>query len=268
MKIKPLITHCTVLLLVSMPSSAFASNVVTPSTDHDKIHKSLNDLNYLSQHLGGSIDDLQLRVDHNRDAINTNAAAIDILSQSAHHMAMDLDDNKKQIENRLENDTKATEIKLEDVYNRSKTETISRVDTLRSHHDDSLNTLRHNLYKEIGQTNSQLDQKVRNLRDQFSDDMTQLDNRHNHRLDQLKNKIAANAKQANSGIASVAAMSNIPYALHTRFSAGVGMGHYKNGKAIAAGAQYQIRKNVNLRSSIAWNNSNSPVIGAGVAVGW
>ncbi len=54
-------------------------------------------------------------------------------------------------------------------------------------------------------------------------------------------------------------MSNIPYAINTRFSAGVGVGNYKNGSAIAAGAQYQLKENINLRSSVSWNNSMLPL---------
>ncbi len=97
---------------------------------------------------------------------------------------------------------------------------------------------------------------------------TAFESKYDNAVNQLDNKIDKRSKEANSGIASVAAMSNIPYAINTRFSAGVGAGNYKNGTAIAAGAQYQLKENVNLRSSISWNNSDSAVIGAGIAFGW
>ncbi|MEX9869595.1 YadA C-terminal domain-containing protein [Providencia huaxiensis] len=97
---------------------------------------------------------------------------------------------------------------------------------------------------------------------------TKLENKFDHRVSQLESKIDKRAQEANAGIASVAAMSNIPYATNTRFSAGVGVGNYKNGSAIAAGAQYQLKENINLRSSVSWNNSDAAVIGAGVAFGW
>ncbi|MFB9995935.1 YadA C-terminal domain-containing protein [Providencia rustigianii] len=90
----------------------------------------------------------------------------------------------------------------------------------------------------------------------------------NTKFDHLESKINQTARDANAGIAAVAAMTNIPYTSGTRFSAGLGMGNFKNGKAIAAGAQYQVKQNLNLRSSISWNNSDSAVIGAGVAYGW
>ena len=90
----------------------------------------------------------------------------------------------------------------------------------------------------------------------------------NSRFEQLESKINQTARDANAGIASVAAMTNIPYSTGTRFSAGLGVGNFKNGKAIAAGAQYQIKQNLNVRSSVSWNNSDSTVIGAGIAYGW
>nr|WP_306803648.1 hypothetical protein [Providencia sp. PROV129] len=57
-------------------------------------------------------------------------------------------------------------------------------------------------------------------------------------------------------------MSNIPYSLNSRFSTGIGIGRNQDGKVLAAGMQYPVRQNVNLRSSIAWNNANNPVINA------
>ncbi|WP_272680792.1 hypothetical protein [Providencia sp. PROV129] len=46
-------------------------------------------------------------------------------------------------------------------------------------------------------------------------------------------------------------MSNIPYSLNSRFSTGIGIGRNQDGKVLAAGMQYPVRQNVNLRSSIA-----------------
>ncbi|MTC24739.1 hypothetical protein GKR64_17915 [Providencia sp. wls1938] len=97
---------------------------------------------------------------------------------------------------------------------------------------------------------------------------TQQFNQINTRVDQMENKIHQTARDANAGIASVAAMTNIPYTTNTRFSVGLGLGNFKNGNAIAAGAQYQVKQNLNLRSSISWNNSDRAVLGAGIAYGW
>ncbi len=88
--------------------------------------------------------------------------------------------------------------------------------------------------------------------------------------DSMDKKIDRNAKQSNAGIASVAAMSNIPYAYSpdSTFSAGLGVGNYRNGNAIAAGGQYRVTKNTNVRASVSWNNTDSAVVGGGIAINW
>ncbi|MEZ2894783.1 YadA C-terminal domain-containing protein [Providencia rettgeri] len=136
---------------------------------------------------------------------------------------------------------------------------------------DQLNTNIQNLdNKVIGNTSSIKALKSDISKTQKANELkfTSLENKFDHGVHQLDRKIDKRAQEANSGIASVAAMSNIPYATNTRFSAGIGAGNYKNGSAIAAGAQYQLKENINLRSSVSWNNSDAAVIGAGVAFGW
>ncbi|WP_285316349.1 YadA C-terminal domain-containing protein [Providencia rettgeri] len=136
---------------------------------------------------------------------------------------------------------------------------------------EQLNTNIQNLDKKvIGNTSSIKTLKSDAAKTQKVNEVkfTKLENKLDHRVSQLESKIDKRAQEANAGIASVAAMSNIPYATNTRFSAGVGVGNYKNGSAIAAGAQYQLKENINLRSSVSWNNSDAAVIGAGVAFGW
>lgn len=219
---------------------------------------------YLDKQATATPQHLKQRVDHIDARVSTNDADIFRLQkklgdvhQSTKNLAITQANNKKHIENQLKNSNKMSELKLEDVANRSQSYTNLSVDNLRLQSFEKMDKLSDQVYGEIININDQLDEKI-----------VQLDNRYEQQVTQLKHKINKTAKQANSGIASVAAMSNIPYSLNSRFSAGLGIGHYKNGKALAAGAQYQVRKNVNLRSSIAWNNANSPVIGAGVAVGW
>ncbi|WP_272683367.1 YadA C-terminal domain-containing protein [Providencia sp. PROV141] len=136
---------------------------------------------------------------------------------------------------------------------------------------DQLNTNIQNLdNKVIGNTSSIKTLKSDTSKTQKANELkfTSLENKFDHGIHQLDSKIDKRAQEANSGIASVAAMSNIPYTTNTRFSAGIGAGNYKNGSAIAAGAQYQLKENINLRSSVSWNNSDAAVIGAGVAFGW
>ncbi|WP_311748106.1 YadA C-terminal domain-containing protein [Proteus penneri] len=96
----------------------------------------------------------------------------------------------------------------------------------------------------------------------------QIDNRINSSFQQLNDKIDENAKKANAGIASVAAMTNIPYVNYQKFSVGAGLGNYRNGNAIAVGMQYKLNENTHVRASTSWNSSDSAVFGGGIAIGW
>ncbi|PHM45126.1 adhesin [Xenorhabdus mauleonii] len=84
----------------------------------------------------------------------------------------------------------------------------------------------------------------------------------------LDDKIKRVEKRANAGIASVLAMSNIPYGNTGRFSLGVGLGQYNNGSAIAIGAQAKVTENINIRASTGWNNAENVALGASVAIDW
>lgn len=122
---------------------------------------------------------------------------------------------------------------------------------------------------EINNTVNNAKQEAVSVSNQYTNyriDQVQANN--NTRFDSMEKRIDKNAEQANAGIASVAAMTNIPYTLDTDFSAGIGIGNYHNGNALAAGAQYQVRRDVNLRGSVSLNDSDSAVVGAGLAIGW
>lgn len=111
--------------------------------------------------------------------------------------------------------------------------------------------------------------KVLSNANQYTDyKFNQTINGFDRRLDKMDERINKNDKRASAGIASVAAMSNIPYTQNTQFSAGLGVGNYRNANAIAAGAQYQLRLDTNLRMSASWNTEDRAVLGAGVAIGW
>ncbi|MBS6212067.1 MAG: YadA-like family protein [Proteus hauseri] len=75
-------------------------------------------------------------------------------------------------------------------------------------------------------------------------------------------------KRANQGIASVAAMSNLPFTDTATFSTAIGIGNYRNATALAWGMQYRINENVKVRASTAWNETNSWVSAGGVGISW
>ncbi|EOG5617079.1 YadA-like family protein [Proteus mirabilis] len=88
------------------------------------------------------------------------------------------------------------------------------------------------------------------------------------RFSQMNNKINRVEKRANAGIAGVTAISSIPYVNNERFSFGMGVGHYRDAQAIAAGVQYKVKQNTNVRVNASWNNGGDTNLGAGFAVGW
>ncbi|OTA18156.1 adhesin [Xenorhabdus beddingii] len=140
--------------------------------------------------------------------------------------------------------------------------------------------------KEVKEKTKQLDKKIENKADELYRYAQNVDkkteNYHVHSekrfnalesemrrsVRQLDSKINRVEKRANAGIASVAAMTNIPFSNINRFSVGVGLGQYRDGSAIALGAQAKLTEKVNVRASTSWNNSEGAVLGAGVAIGW
>ncbi|WP_272672032.1 YadA C-terminal domain-containing protein [Providencia sp. PROV158] len=188
------------------------------------------------------------KIQNNTDLINDQITSIQKDNETEHHA---LDSKLKEVE----------------LYVQDALIGVNAVDQV----TEQLNTNIQNLDKKvIGNTSSIKTLKSDAAKTQKGNEVkfTKLENKFDHEVSQLDSKIDKRAQEANAGIASVAAMSNIPYAINTRFSAGVGVGNYKNGSAIAAGAQYQLKENINLRSSVSWNNSDAAVIGAGVAFGW
>lgn len=87
-------------------------------------------------------------------------------------------------------------------------------------------------------------------------------------LKNMDNKIDKADKRASAGIASVAAMANIPYVTAHTFSLGVGVGNYRDANALATGAQYQITESAIIRVSASWNTEDRGVVGGGVSYGW
>ncbi|HDF2329195.1 TPA: YadA-like family protein [Morganella morganii] len=111
-------------------------------------------------------------------------------------------------------------------------------------------------------------QAVSSARQYTDTRFNELETSMNGRLHSVEQQVNKNADRANAGIASVAAMTNIPYTDNTRFSVGLGAGNYRNGNAVAFGGQLRLENNVNLRSSVSWNSEDSAVYGAGVAFGF
>ncbi|MDC9614644.1 YadA-like family protein [Xenorhabdus khoisanae] len=121
-----------------------------------------------------------------------------------------------------------------------------------------------NLYKYTQQVELKAD--IYHYHSEKRFDKLELEMRQN--INRLDDKINRVGKRANAGIASVSAMTNIPYSYNQKVSVGIGLGQYRDGNAIAVGTQAKLTENVNIRASTSWNNSDGAVFGAGVAIGW
>lgn len=85
----------------------------------------------------------------------------------------------------------------------------------------------------------------------------------------LKRQIDDNRKDANAGIAGVAAMANIPQVTANQdFSVGAGIGFRGDEQALAVGFSGRVTENVVTKVAVASDTQNGWTVGAGVAVGW
>lgn len=113
-------------------------------------------------------------------------------------------------------------------------------------------------------TNKKIDRFSENMNQKFSYFRQET----HQQFREIKLKLQRLENHINAGIAGVAAIASIPYSASENFSFGMGVGNYQNGKAIAAGAQYKIADNANVRVNIAWDNTDNASVGAGMAIGW
>lgn len=100
------------------------------------------------------------------------------------------------------------------------------------------------------------------------EDINKLDSQFQYFKSETNNRFYKVEKRANQGIASVAAMSNLPFTDSATFSTAIGIGNYRNATALAWGMQYRINENVKIRASTAWNDSNNFVSAGGVGISW
>ena len=85
----------------------------------------------------------------------------------------------------------------------------------------------------------------------------------------LKRQIDDNRKDANAGIAGVAAMANIPQVTANQdFSVGAGIGFRGDEQALAVGFSGRVTENVVTKVAVASDTQSGWTVGAGVAVGW
>lgn len=91
----------------------------------------------------------------------------------------------------------------------------------------------------------------------------------NQRFGALKNQVDRNKKDADAGIAGVAAMSSIPQLTeYQTFNVGAGVGSRHDQQALAVGFSARAAQNVVVKVSAASDSNSGWTVGAGAAVGW
>ncbi len=99
--------------------------------------------------------------------------------------------------------------------------------------------------------------------------LTTLEQETNRNFDALRNQVDRNKKDADAGIAGVAAMASIPQVTeYQTFSVGAGVGNRHDQQALAVGFSARADQNVVVKVSAATDSSSSWTVGAGAAIGW
>ena len=99
--------------------------------------------------------------------------------------------------------------------------------------------------------------------------ISSLESQTNARFGDLKNQIDDNKRNADAGIAGVAAMANIPQVTESQtFAVGAGVGTREGESAIAVGFSARASQNVVVKASVAGDTQQSWTVGAGVSYGW
>ncbi len=199
-----------------------------------------------------SIDTNKKSIDANKESIDANKESIDTNKESIDANKESIDANKEDIDtNRIGIDTnrKDIDINKEDI------------DNIKDNYIDNLNINGNNISLKNHFATLYMEQSI------SRSEVKTLKNDFEHFKSDTQNRFYKVEKRANQGIASVAAMSNLPFTDSATFSTAIGIGNYRNATALAWGMQYRINENIKIRASTAWNES-SWVSAGGVGISW
>ena len=136
----------------------------------------------------------------------------------------------------------------------------SRIDAANANIQANRDALR-NTNKVVSQHSAQLADHEQRL-----DNLEQSTNRN---FVALKDKVERNKKDADAGIAGVAAMSSIPQVTeYQTFTVGAGVGSRHDQQALAVGFSARASQNVVVKVSAAADTNSGWTLGAGAAIGW
>ncbi|WP_342639794.1 YadA C-terminal domain-containing protein [Proteus faecis] len=207
-----------------------------------------------------NIDTNRKSIDINKENIDTNRKGIDINKEN-------IDTNRKSIDINKENiDTnrKSIDINKENIDTNRKDININKenIGNIKDNYIDNLNINGSNISLKSHFATLYMEQSI------SRNEVKTLKNNFEHFKSETQNRFYKVEKRANQGIASVAAMSNLPFTDTATFSTAIGIGNYRNATALAWGMQYRINENIKVRASTAWNDSNNFVSAGGIGINW
>lgn len=189
----------------------------------------------------------RLKILSNKDVFNINTQNINQNKENIQTNKENIQTNKENIQTNKENIDK-----VEDNVDNIKTEYLTNLH-INGFGEKNIKNHFGSLYSENSIIRS---------------DINRFDNEFKQFKSDTHNRFYKVEKKANQGIASVAAMSNLPFTDSATFSTAIGVGNYRNAIALAWGMQYRINQNVKVRASTAWNDSNHWVSAGGIGISW
>lgn len=239
----------------------------------NKIDHAMNKLKIHIDDTNENKDTIKDTID-NRNNINKNRSKILSIEHMSNTNAENSNTNKTNIKTNKDN----ININKNKIDENADAIDESRITIIKNTNNITENTLQINDIKEntingvdINGVRLPLKNHLSHLYNQQSTGRSQfnaLKENFEHFKSDTQNRFYKVEKRANQGIASVAAMSNLPFTDNATFSTAIGIGNYRNATALAWGMQYRINENIKVRASTAWNESNSWVSAGGVGISW
>lgn len=225
----------------------------------NEINDNKNRIETKNNTIQSNIENNKTQIDNNKSNISINKNNIATNKNDIITNKTDIDINKDNItSNRNKINTNSSDIKA----NKENIEANKEgIDNIKGKYIDNLNINGSNLSLKNHFSTLYIEQSV--ARNEFKDLKTNFE----HFKSDTQNRFYKVEKRANQGIASVAAMSNLPFTDSATFSTAIGIGNYRNATALAWGMQYRINENIKVRASTAWNESNW-VSAGGVGISW
>lgn len=233
----------SLLLLENNTTKDLAQMSKLHEQDYSLLKNSISDN---KKRLSEDLQDNSNKIKNNEVIIKKNTITIDKNNNFIERNKTDIDKNTRAINSNTSNIS----------------ENRNDIDDIKENYIDNLNINGKNISLKSHFATLYTEQSV------SRNELKTLKNNFEHFKSDTENRFYKVEKRANQGIASVAAMSNLPFTDNATFSTAIGIGNYRNATALAWGMQYRINENIKVRASTAWNESNSWVSAGGVGMSW